>query len=219
MACDILIVDDETDIRMLITGILRDEGYETRDAANSDSALEALAMRRPNLVILDIWLQNSAMDGLELLKVIKREDPAIPVVVISGHGTIETAVAAIKLGAYDFIEKPFKADRLLLVVQRAIEAARLRQENDELRLRAGPETELIGSSPAINHLRQAIERVAPTGSRVLITGPAGAGKEVVARIIHARSRRANGPFVLVNCATMHPQRLEIALFGCAPGVE
>jgi len=219
MARDILIVDDEADIRMLIAGVLHDEGHATREAANSDQTLEALSVRRPGLVILDIWLQNSRLDGLELLKVIKREDPSIPVVVISGHGTIETAVTAIKLGAYDFIEKPFKSDRLLLVVERAIEATRLRLENEELRLRAGPETELVGSSPAINHLRQAIDKVAPTGSRVLITGTSGVGKEVVARILHARSRRCGAPFVVLNCATMHAEELEIALFGCAPGVD
>ncbi|MFQ5773179.1 MAG: sigma-54-dependent transcriptional regulator [Kiloniellaceae bacterium] len=219
MTCDILIVDDEADIRMLITGILRDEGYSTRDAADSDSTLEELATRRPSLVILDIWLQNSPLDGLQLLKVIKHEHHGVPVVVISGHGTIETAVAAIKLGAYDFIEKPFKADRLLLVIERAIEAAQLRLENEDLRLRAGPETELIGASAAINQLRQAIAKVAPTGSRVLITGPAGVGKEVAARSLHAKSHRAGGPFVVLNCATMNPERLELALFGCEAGVE
>lgn len=219
MAREILIIDDEADIRTLIAGILHDEGYDTRDAANSDHALAALSARRPTLVILDIWLQNSGLDGLELLKVIKREEPGLPVVVISGHGTIETAVTAIKLGAYDFVEKPFKSDRLLLVIERAIEAARLRQENEELRLRAGPETELIGMSAAIQHLRQGIHKVAPTGSRVLITGPAGVGKEVVARTLHTWSRRANGPFAVLNCAATRPDHLELALFGCAAGVE
>ena len=219
MARDILIVDDEADIRMLITGILHDEGYGTREAADSDSALEVIATRRPGLVILDVWLQNSRMDGLEILNTIKREQPALPVVVISGHGTIGTAVQAIKMGAYDFIEKPFKADRLILVVQRAIEAAELREENEELRVRAGPETVLIGHSASINQLRQAIGKVAPTGSRVLITGPAGAGKEVVARVLHEQSRRASGPFVVLNCATMNPERLELELFGCEAGVE
>ena len=219
MARDILIVDDEADIRMLIAGILRDEGHGTREAADSDAALEALATRRPGLVILDIWLQNSRLDGLEVLHSIKREHPTVPVVVISGHGTIETAVTAIKLGAYDFVEKPFKADRLILVVERAIEAAKLRQENEELRVRAGPETELIGNSAPINQLRQAIGKVAPTGSRVLITGPAGVGKEVVARVLHERSKRASGPFVVLNCATMNPERLELELFGCEAGID
>ena len=219
MARDILIVDDEADITMLIAGILRDEGHGTREAADSDAALEALATRRPGLVILDIWLQNSRLDGLEVLNTIKREHPTVPVVVISGHGTIETAVTAIKLGAYDFVEKPFKADRLILVVERAIEAAKLRQENEELRVRAGPETELIGNSAPINQLRQAIGKVAPTGSRVLITGPAGAGKEVVARVLHERSKRASGPFVVLNCATMNPERLELELFGCEAGID
>ena len=219
MAADILIVDDEADIRMLIGGVLNDEGYATREAADSDATLAAFATRRPSLIILDIWLHNSPLDGLELLKVVKREDPSIPIVIISGHGTIETAVSAIKLGAYDFIEKPFKADRLLHVVERAFEAARLRQENEELRLRAGPETELIGRSMAVRQLRQAIEKVAPTGSRVLITGPAGVGKEVVARMLHSHSRRAGGPFLVLNCATMHPERLERTLFGCEAGAE
>ena len=219
MARDILIVDDEADIRMLIGGVLNDEGYATREAADSDATLSEIAIRRPGLIILDIWLHNSPLDGLELLKVVKREDPSIPIVIISGHGTIETAVSAIKLGAYDFIEKPFKADRLLHVVERAVEASQLRQEIEELRLRAGPETELIGRSVAARQLRQAIEKVAPTGSRVLITGPAGVGKEVVARTLHGSSRRAGGAFVVLNCATMHPERLERALFGCEAGVE
>jgi len=204
MAHEILIVDDEPDIRALIDGILTDEGYETRQAHNSDSALAAFRARRPGLVVLDIWLQNSKLDGLGILEALHREEPQVPVIMISGHGTIEMAVRAIQIGAYDFIEKPFNADRLLLVMSRALEAARLRQENSELRLRAGPEAELVGGSAGINQLRNAIERVAPTGSRVLISGPAGAGKEVAARMIHARSRRAEGPFVALNCATLNP---------------
>jgi len=219
MGDEILIVDDEVDIRMLITGILQDEGYETRDAGNSDTALELLRQRRPSLVILDIWLQNSTLDGMEMLSVIKREHPSIPVVMISGHGNIETAVNAIKLGAYDFIEKPFKSDRLLLIVQRAIEAAKLRSENEELRLRIGQPLDLVGSSHWYHQISQAIRKVAPTGSRVLITGPAGAGKEVVARQLHDCSHRASAPFVALNCATMHPDRLEPELFGTKPGPE
>src|SRR5204863_9212 len=163
--------------------------------------------------ILDIWLQGSELDGLATLRQLRAEMPSVPVVMISGHGTIETAVEAIKIGAYDFIEKPFKADRLLLLVARAIEAAQLRRENAELRLRAGGELNLVGASPAVNQLRQQIERVAPTGSRVLISGAPGSGKEVVGRLLHARSRRSQGPFVPVNCATMRPDRLEIELFG------
>jgi len=219
MARELLIVDDEADIRLLIAGILRDEGYETREAGNSTEALHAIEARRPSLVVLDIWLQGSRLDGIELLKVIRREHPTIPVVMISGHGTIETAVAAIKHGAHDFIEKPFKADRLLLVVDRVIESARLRRENEELRLRAGPELELLGQSAAIGTLRQAIDRAAPTGSRVLISGPAGAGKEVVARLLHRQSRRASGPFVALNCAALRPDRLEVELFGTEAGAE
>jgi two-component system nitrogen regulation response regulator NtrX len=217
MAHDILIVDDEADIRLLIADILKDEGYDTREAVNSTDALSAIRARRPSLVILDIWLQGSELDGMALLDVIRENHPNLPVVMISGHGTIETAVAAIKRGAYDFVEKPFKTDRLLLMIERAIEAARLKRENEELRVRAGGELELVGQSPLVNQLRQAIDRVAPTGSRVLIAGPAGSGKEVVARLIHLRSRRAEGPFVVLNCATMRPENLEVELFGQEAG--
>lgn len=213
MALDILIVDDEADIRELVSGILADEGYGTRTAGDSDKALEELEARRPSLVILDIWLQGSRLDGLELLQVIKDKDPDLPVVIISGHGTIETAVAAIKRGAYDFIGKPFQADQLLLLVERATENDRLRRENEELRERAGLETELTGRSAAINLVRQTVEKVAPTGSRVLISGPPGSGKEVVARLLHSRSRRNSGSFVVVNAATMEPDTLESELFG------
>jgi two-component system, NtrC family, nitrogen regulation response regulator NtrX len=213
MAHDILIVDDEADIRALIAGILEDEGYKTREAGSSDEALEGIRARRPSLVVQDIWLQGSRLDGLGVLEAVKRDHPEVPVVMISGHGTIETAVQAIRVGAYDFIEKPFQADRLLLVVERAIEAARLRRENEELRLRSGSAGEVIGTSPHVLQVRQAIDRVAPTNSRVLVTGPAGSGKEVVSRLIHAHSRRADGPFVVLNCAAMHPDRMEIELFG------
>jgi len=213
MAHDILIVDDEVDIRLLVSGILADEGYATREAANADQALEAVRARRPSLVLLDIWLQGSRLDGLGILAEIKRHHFDVPVVMMSGHGTVETAVAAIKQGAYEFIEKPFQADRLLLAVERAIESARLRRQIEELRRRAGGEEELLGISPSINHIRQAIERVAPTGSRVLITGPAGVGKEVVARHLHLASKRADGPFVVVNCAAMQPNSMESELFG------
>ena len=213
IAPDILIVDDEEDIRDLIAGILRDEGYETRVAADADGALSAVRARRPQLVVLDIWLQGSRMDGIQVLDVLKRDHPDLAVVMISGHGTIETAVASIRKGAYDFIEKPFKADRLIHVVVRALESARLKREIQELKLRAGDETDLIGQSSAISQLRQLVEKIAPTNSRVLITGPAGSGKEVVARLIHARSRRAGNAFVAVNCATMAPERIESELFG------
>jgi two-component system nitrogen regulation response regulator NtrX len=213
MAHDILIVDDEADIRAGIEGVLGDEGYETRAAANSDAALTEFRRKRPSLIILDIWLQNSRLDGLGILEALHREEPRVPVVMISGHGTIETAVQAIQQGAYDFIEKPFKSDRLLLIVARALEAARLTRENSELRLRSGSESELIGTSSLATGLRNQVEKVAPTGSRVLIQGPAGSGKEVVARMIHARSRRADEPFVVLNCATLNPARFEEELFG------
>ena len=219
MAHEILIVDDEPDIRMLIEGILRDEGYETRQAADSDGAIAAFRARRPSLVIQDIWLQGSRLDGLGILQNLHSEEPHVPVVMISGHGTIETAVSAIQRGAYDFIEKPFQSDRLLLVVRNALQAAALARENAELRLRAGPEAQLTGNSAHIVGLRAAIERVAPTGSRVLISGPAGSGKEVAARMIHARSRRAEGPFVVLNCATLAPGRFEEELFGVEAGVD
>jgi len=213
LAPEILIVDDEQDIRELIAGILVDEGFETRVAADGDSALASVRQRRPQLVILDIWLQGSRLDGMDILEILKRDHPDLPVVMISGHGTIETAVASIKKGAYDFVEKPFKADRLIHVTARALEAARLRREIQELKLKAGDDTDLVGTSSAISQLRQLVEKVAPTGSRVLITGPSGSGKEVVARLIHARSRRAANAFVAINCATMDPQKIEVELFG------
>jgi two-component system nitrogen regulation response regulator NtrX len=219
MAYDVLIVDDEPDIRLLIDGVLRDEGYETRGAGDADAAIAAFRVRRPSLAILDVWLQGSRMDGLALLEAFHSEEPQVPVVMISGHGNIEMAVQAIQQGAYDFIEKPFKSDRLLLVVRRALEAAALARENAELRLRAGPETSLTGASTPIGVLRAGIERVAPTGSRVLVQGPAGSGKEVVARMIHARSRRAEGPFVVLNCATLAPGRFEEELFGLEAGAD
>jgi two-component system nitrogen regulation response regulator NtrX len=213
MARDILIVDDEADIRNLIGGILQDEGYETRMAGDSEGALREMEARRPNAVILDIWLQGSKLDGLEILDRIIRDHSNVPVIMISGHGNIETAVSAIKRGAYDYIEKPFKSDRLLLLVERALEQARLKRENEDLRQRSGAVAELIGTSPAIVTLRQAIERVAPTNSRVLVSGPPGAGKELVARLLHQRSRRAGGPFVVLNVAAMTPDHIEQQLFG------
>jgi len=213
MASDILIVDDELDIRELMAGILDDEGYETRLAGNSDETLKAIQARVPRLVVLDVWLQGSRMDGLDLLDAIKEKHPDLPVVVISGHGNVETAVTAIKKGAYDYIEKPFKADRLVLIVQRAIEASKLKRENEQLRQRTGDEAELVGVSSGVNQLRQMVDRIAPTNSRVLIIGPSGSGKEVVARMLHARSLRSNGSFVAINAATMAPERMEEELFG------
>jgi len=213
MALDVLIVDDEADIRELVAGVLEDEGFETRLAANSDEALEALATRRPSLVLLDVWLQGSRLDGLELLEEIKRGDPTIPVLMISGHGNIDTAVAAIRRGAVDFIEKPFESDQLLHIVGRATETERLRRENQVLRARSGQDEELTGTSNAINAVRATIKKVAATGSRVLITGPAGVGKEVAARMLHNWSGRASGPFVIVTAARMEPERAEEALFG------
>jgi two-component system, NtrC family, nitrogen regulation response regulator NtrX len=213
MAADILIVDDEEDIRELVAGILDDEGYETRTARDADSALAALSERLPRLMFLDIWLQGSRLDGLSLLDEVKAVHPNLPVVMISGHGNIETAVSAIKRGAYDFIEKPFKADRLVLVAERALENSRLKREVSELKKKSSDSSELIGNSLAMSHLRQTVDRVAPTNSRVMIFGASGSGKEMVARAIHAKSSRANGPFVTVNAAAITPERMEIELFG------
>ncbi|MGB9369305.1 MAG: sigma-54 dependent transcriptional regulator [Xanthobacteraceae bacterium] len=212
-ASDILIVDDEADIRELVAGILQDEGYETRTARDSDTALNAIGSRRPSLLFLDIWLQGSKLDGLQLLDNVKGEHPELPVVMISGHGNIETAVSAIKRGAYDFIEKPFKADRLVLVANRALENSRLRREVKELKQLSPQPTSLVGKSPAINQLRHVIEKVAPTNSRIMIVGPSGGGKELTARTIHQHSARRDAPFVVINAAAITPEHMESELFG------
>jgi two-component system, NtrC family, nitrogen regulation response regulator NtrX len=217
MSADILIVDDEADIRDLVAGILQDEGYEPRTARHSDEALAAIVQRRPNLVFLDIWLQGSKLDGLQLLDTIKQEHPELPVVMISGHGNVETAVSAIKRGAYDFIEKPFKADRLVLVTERSLETSRLKREVKQLKQLAPVPSTLVGKSVAITQLRQTIERVAPTNSRILIVGPSGSGKELAARTIHQSSARQNGPFMVLNAAAITPERMEIELFGVDQG--
>jgi two-component system, NtrC family, nitrogen regulation response regulator NtrX len=217
MASDILIVDDEADIRELVAGILQDEGHGARTARDSDDALAAVVARRPNLVFLDIWLQGSRLDGLQLLDTLKVEHPELPIVMISGHGNIETAVSAIKRGAYDFIEKPFKADRLLLVADRALENSRLKREVRDLKQHAPMATALVGHSPAANQLRQTVEKVAPTNSRILIIGPSGAGKELAARTIHNHSARADGPFVVINAAAITPEHMEVELFGVEGG--
>jgi two-component system nitrogen regulation response regulator NtrX len=213
MTQDILVVDDEADIRDLVSGILEDDGHQVRTARDSDEALNAFGKRKPSLIVLDIWLQGSRMDGLDLLAIFKEMDPDTPVVVISGHGTIETAVAAIRKGAYDFVEKPFTADRLLHVVSRALETARLKRENSELKVKSAASDNLIGSSAVMAALRASIDRVAQTNSRVLITGPAGAGKELVARLLHERSSRAGGAFVAINAASIAPERMETEIFG------
>src|ERR1700704_28883 len=217
MADDILIVDDEADIRELVSGILQDEGFITRSARDSDDALAHVASRRPNLVFLDIWLQGSRLDGLQLLDAMKTQHSELPIVMISGHGNIETAVAAIKQGAYDFIEKPFKADRLVLVAQRALETSRLQREVKALKQFA-PST-LVGQSPSINQLRGTVEKISPTNSRILIVGPAGAGKELAARAVHGHSARANGPFIVINAAAMMREGMEIELFGVEQPVD
>jgi two-component system nitrogen regulation response regulator NtrX len=219
MSLDILVVDDEADIRELVSGVLEDEGYRPRSAGDADSTLAALAERRPSLVLLDVWLQGSRLDGLQLLGEIKRRDPTLPVIVFSGHGNLDTAVAAVRQGAVDFIEKPFESSRLLHLVARATETDRLRRENETLRAQVGQEEELTGTSQAINQVRATLKRVAGTGSRVLIAGPAGAGKEVAARLLHNWSTRARAPFVVVAAARMTPDRVEEELFGIEEGSE
>ena len=214
MARDILIVDDEPLIRKTIAGILEDGGYAPRDAADGATAVEAIdSGPPPALIILDVWLEGSDLDGMDVLEAVMHRHPEVPVIMISGHGTIDTAVAAIKKGAYEFIEKPLDTDRLLLSVTRALEAAELRREIAELKVRAGETRELIGNSSAIRQIRMAVERAAPTDRRVFITGPAGTGKEVVARLIHSQSRRSAGPFIVANAAMMRPDHVELELFG------
>jgi two-component system nitrogen regulation response regulator NtrX len=213
MALEVLVVDDEADIRELVSGVLEDEGYAVRTAADSSQTLDAIEERRPSMVLLDVWLQGSRLDGLQLLQEIKRRDPTIPVLMISGHGNLDTAVAAVREGAIDFIEKPFEAERLIYLVDRATETEQLRRENEALRRHAGQEDQLHGSSVAVNTVRATLKRVAPTGSRVLISGPPGVGKEIAARMIHNWSPRAKAPFVVLPAAMMSPDRVEEELFG------
>ena len=219
MSIDILIVDDENDIRKLIKGILEDEGYTTRQANGSGKAYAEIDAKAPDLMILDIWLQGSEHDGLEILKNVKKKYPHMPVIMISGHGTIETAVSAIKIGAYDFIEKPFKSDRLLLMIERAMEISRLRRENEALKEKRDAPVEMIGMSNGMHTVAQAIEKVAGANSRVMFTGDAGAGKEIAARMLHKLSARKDMPFVTLNCAIMDPESLEAELFGVEDGVN
>ena len=210
---DILIVDDERDIRELVADILGDEGFKTRTAANADEALAAINAEEPALMILDIWLKDSRMDGIDILKQVKRNNPSVPVVIISGHGNIEIAVAAIKQGAYDFIEKPFNIDQLMVVITRAMETSRLRRENMQLRRREVTAAEMLGHSASFRRLRENLDKVAKSNGRVMLTGEPGAGKEMAARYIHAHSPRAEAPFVPVPCATIEPERMEEVLFG------
>ncbi|MFY1707800.1 sigma-54-dependent transcriptional regulator [Tritonibacter scottomollicae] len=210
---DILIVDDERDIRELVSDILEDEGYATRKAANSDECMAAFEDTPPSLLILDIWLKDSQMDGIDILKTVKRDFPEVPVVIISGHGNIEIAVAAIKQGAYDFIEKPFNIDQLMVVIRRAMETSRLRRENTDLRRKDGGATDMVGTSPAFRALIGQLDRVTKSNGRVMLSGPAGSGKEVAARYIHTNSNRSSAPFITVNCASIEPERMEDVLFG------
>ena len=213
MSSEVLIIDDEPDIRELIGGILEDEGYSVRTAPSAQVALEEISARKPDLVVLDVWLQDSSMDGLELLSYLKSLDANLPVIIISGHGTIETAVTAIRKGAYDFLEKPFKADRLLLIVERALETAKLTRENQSLQKHVSYGEELLGESASSTQLRNQIEKIAPTNSRILVSGPSGAGKELTAKMIHQKSKRRDGPFVTINAASILPELMEEELFG------
>ncbi|MFT6459638.1 sigma-54-dependent transcriptional regulator, partial [Pseudophaeobacter arcticus] len=210
---DILIVDDERDIRELISDILEDEGYATRKAGNSEECMAQLNQELPALLILDIWLKDSQMDGIDILKTVKRDTPEVPVVIISGHGNIEIAVAAIKQGAYDFIEKPFNIDQLMVVIRRAMEASQLRRENTDLRRKETGGSEMIGSSAAFRGLVGQLDKVTKSNGRVMLSGPAGSGKEIAARYIHVNSARASAPFVTVSCAGIEPDRMEEVLFG------
>lgn len=210
---DILVVDDEEDICLLIQGILEDEGYTTRSTHSATQTYKSFEDKIPDLVILDIWLHNSHHDGLQILETLKEKYPETPVVMISGHGNIETAVNAIKQGAYDFIEKPFKTDRLLLLVRRALETADLKKQLHNLKKRSNDNFELVGSSNAINSVQQILSRVANTNSRILITGEPGTGKDITARVIHQMSSRSTGPYMVLNCAVLHPDHLEVELFG------
>ncbi len=210
---DILVVDDEKDIRELVSDILVDEGYTTRKAANSDEAFKEINSDPPDLIILDIWLKDSRLDGIEILKNVRRDNPDIPVVIISGHGNIEIAVAAVKQGAYDFIEKPFNIDQLMVVIARGMETSRLRRENATLKVRDVTSSVMIGQSPAFRNLVAQLDKVTRTNGRIMLTGPSGAGKEVAARYIHSKSNRANAPFISVNSATIDPERMEEVLFG------
>jgi len=213
MKYDVLIVEDEDDIRDMVAGILSDEGYDVRQASMSEQAVEAVKARVPSLIVLDVWLKGSSMDGIELLDHFKASHPNLPIIIISGHGTVETAVSAIRKGAFDYIVKPFKAEKLLVTVQRALENARLRRENEELKGRSPTDDKLIGHSSTISQMRTKIAKIAPTNSRVLITGPSGSGKELIARLLHGQSNRSTGPFIAVNAASMVPERVETELFG------
>ena len=210
---DILIVDDERDIRELISDILEDEGYATRKAGNSEDCMAQLNQELPSLLILDIWLKDSQMDGIDILKTVKRDNPEVPVVIISGHGNIEIAVAAIKQGAYDFIEKPFNIDQLMVVIRRAMEASQLRRENTDLRRKETGSSEMVGSSAAFRGLVGQLDKVTKSNGRVMLSGPAGSGKEIAARYIHLNSARSSAPFVTVSCAGIEPDRMEEVLFG------
>jgi two-component system nitrogen regulation response regulator NtrX len=210
---DILITDDERDIRELISDILIDEGFTTRLAGNADQCMAEIARETPALMILDIWLKDSKMDGIDILKTVKREHPDVPIVIISGHGNIEIAVAAIKQGAYDFIEKPFNIDQLMVVIKRAMETSRLRRENIALKRGDLQGTEMLGESAAFRALRMQLDKVTKSNGRVMLTGEPGSGKETAARYIHANSNRANAPFVTVSSASIAPERMEEVLFG------
>ena len=213
MALDVLVIDDEVDIRDLISEILKDEGFTPQVAANSAQAFEQIDKKVPSAIILDVWLQDSELDGLGIFEIVKERYPTLPVIVISGHGTIETAVLAIKMGAYDYLEKPFTHEKLVVMLKRACESARLKRENQDLKMRVIDKTDLVGSSPVISKLKSDISKVAPTSGRVMITGPAGSGKELTARLIHKKSKRSNGPFIVFSPTGLTTEKIQQELFG------
>ena len=210
---DILIVDDERDIRELISDILIDEGYSTRLAGTSDSAMRQINEKRPSMLILDIWLKDSSMDGIDILKYVKANYTDVPVVIISGHGNIEIAVAAIKQGAFDFIEKPFNLDQLIVVIRRAMEVSSLRLENSVLKNQYREPLNLNGQSTVFKLLKGKLDKVSKSNGRVLITGAYGSGKETAARYIHAHSNRSEAPMIVVNCGAINADSADAALFG------
>ena len=213
MTYNILVVDDEADIRNLICDVLQDEEYETRVASSDLEALAKIDEKVPTVVLLDVWLQGSELDGLGILEIIKKKYPYLPVIIISGHGNIETAVNAIKMGAYDYIEKPFSEDKLLIIVKRACEAAKLQKENAELRMYSGEAHKLVGQSGPMMQLKQLILKVAPTSSRLLVVGPHGSGKKLVSKLIHEKSKRRNEAFIVFSAAGMSEEKAQLEIFG------
>jgi two-component system nitrogen regulation response regulator NtrX len=209
----ILIIDDEADIRELTTDILSEEGFDCVAVSDSLSAFEAINKKMPSVVLLDIWLQGSEMDGLGILEILKQRYVNLPVIMISGHGNVETAVNSIKIGAYDYLEKPFSSEKLVITVKHAYETLKLKKENSDLRKKIVSKLEFIGNSEKISSLKLVIDKIAPTMGRVLISGECGVGKELVARIIHKKSKRNSNPFVTINASLLSDENVSSELFG------